>query len=72
VVFAADDGAHGLEPWVTDGTPEGTHLVTDLMAGPRGSSPREFEIFGDELFFNAGRPSEGYELWKLPLTALER
>ncbi len=70
-VFAADDGVHGLEPWVTDGTPEGTHLVTDVLAGPRSSSPRGFEIYNGELFFNAGRPREGYELWKLPLAALE-
>jgi len=28
VVFAADDGVHGTEPWVSDGTPAGTHLVT--------------------------------------------
>jgi len=70
-VFAADDGVHGLEPWVTDGTPEGTRLVADVMAGPPSSSPRELTVQGDELFFNAGRPREGYELWKLPLAALE-
>ena len=27
VVFAADDGLHGLEVWVTDSTPQGTRLV---------------------------------------------
>lgn len=41
------------------------------MAGPRASSPRDFEVFGDDLFFSAGRPREGYELWKLPLAALD-
>ena len=71
VVFAADDGVHGLEPWVTDGTPEGTRLAADVMAGPRSSGPRNFEAFGGELFFNAGRLQEGYELWKLPLEAVE-
>jgi ELWxxDGT repeat protein len=71
VVFAADDGVHGLELWVTDGAPEGTRLAADILAGPLPSSPRNFAVFGDELFFNAGRPPEGYELWKLPLANLE-
>ncbi len=66
-VFAADDGVHGLEVWTTDGTPEGTHLSADVLAGPLASSPRDFEAFGGDLYFNAGRPQEGYELWKLPL-----
>ena len=28
--FVADDGIHGEELWVTDGTTEGTHLVLDI------------------------------------------
>jgi ELWxxDGT repeat protein len=71
VVFAADDGVHGLAPWVTDGTPDGTHLAADVMAGLLPSSPRDFAAYGDDLFFNAGRPWEGFELWKLPLAAVE-
>ncbi len=31
--FAADDGAYGLELWKTDGTPEGTRMVTDANPG---------------------------------------
>lgn len=29
--FIADDGVHGSEMWVTDGTSEGTHMVEDLV-----------------------------------------
>jgi ELWxxDGT repeat protein len=29
-LFTADDGVHGEELWVTDGTPGGTLLVEDL------------------------------------------
>lgn len=36
--FVADDGAHGEELWVTDGTPQGTHLVKDLAAGVRATA----------------------------------
>src|SRR6056297_2040859 len=34
VFFSADDGVHGQELWVTDGTPEGTRMVRDLAPGP--------------------------------------
>ncbi|MCC6000756.1 MAG: hypothetical protein JJU19_07815, partial [Pararhodobacter sp.] len=38
VVFFADDGVHGREPWVTDGTPEGTFMLRDLTPGPEGTT----------------------------------
>jgi ELWxxDGT repeat protein len=42
VFFASDDGVHGLEPWVTDGTPQGTVLVGDLEPGAADSDPAYF------------------------------
>jgi len=36
-VFSAFDPRHGREPWVTDGTPEGTHRIADLVPGPESS-----------------------------------
>ena len=30
LVFLADDGVHGGEPWVSDGTPAGTFLLKDI------------------------------------------
>ena len=33
--FTHDDGIHGEELWVTDGTPEGTRLVKDILV-PNG------------------------------------
>lgn len=34
LVFVVDDGDHGEEPWVTDGTTEGTRLLKDCNPGP--------------------------------------
>jgi ELWxxDGT repeat protein len=39
VFFTADDGTHGDEWWVTDGTANGTHIVKDIAVGPNSSQP---------------------------------
>jgi len=39
VIFRALDPAHGLEPWVSDGSDEGTVLVADINPGPTASIP---------------------------------
>ncbi len=44
IFFAADDGTHGRELWISDGSAAGTHLVRDLAVGPASSieaSPTE-------------------------------
>lgn len=39
-LFVATDPAHGDEPWLTDGTPQGTRLLLDITPGPNGTSRR--------------------------------
>ncbi len=63
VVFAANDGSHGEELWVTDGTPLGTGLLKDIFPGEYPSTPRSFTRFGNRLFFSAESELEGRELW---------
>jgi ELWxxDGT repeat protein len=53
VFFTASDDEHGRELWVTDGTVDGTHLVTDLLPGPQGSLPRQLRSQGDRSWFIA-------------------
>lgn len=49
-MFAADDGVHGRELWVTDGTTDGTKLLTDARPGPQGYDPYGFQVAGDVVF----------------------
>jgi ELWxxDGT repeat protein/VCBS repeat-containing protein len=62
--FTADDGDHGRELWVTDGTSDGTLMVKDIRAGVDSSEPTELTEFNGELFFIADDGVNGQELWK--------
>ncbi|HXU29213.1 MAG TPA: ELWxxDGT repeat protein, partial [Thermoanaerobaculia bacterium] len=53
VYFTADDGAHGVELWKTDGNPAATQLVADLTPGPGGSDVVFGQPSGDGLYFVA-------------------
>jgi ELWxxDGT repeat protein len=72
VLFSADDGLHGREPWITDGTAAGTRLLLDLnpvSAGPGGdanplsSNPGPFVLSGGRAYFAAADLTSGRELW---------
>ncbi len=61
--FRADDDTHGNEIWVSDGTPNGTHLFVDIESGRLSSSPSYLTVLGDQLYFSAGDDAFGTELW---------
>ncbi len=70
VVFWTDDGSHGFEPWITDGTAAGTSLLKDINPGRPGSSePRGTAVLGSTLYFWANDGVHGLELWKTDGTA---
>lgn len=75
VIFAADDGTAGREPWGTDGTAAGTRLLADIHQGvlPQpdffsGSTnahslPGPFVRLGARAYFAADDGTAGRELW---------
>lgn len=71
IFFAASEPDSGQEPWVSDGTPEGTRLLADLDPGG-GSEPAMFTPFAGRVWFTAysvADESIGRELWVTDGTA---
>lgn len=70
VYFSYDDGAHGRELWVSDGTGAGTRMVEDILPGPGSSTPRDFHLEGNVLVFSASDGVHGVEPWRSNGTAV--
>jgi ELWxxDGT repeat protein len=69
-LFSADDGLHGNEMWITDGTSAGTFILTDLNAGAAGSNP--LPIIASSrggVLFQADDGLHGPSLWVTDGTA---
>jgi ELWxxDGT repeat protein len=53
----------GMEPWVTDGTEEGTHMLNEGQLGNLSSSPTLFSSTSLGVFFRATNSNTGNELY---------
>jgi ELWxxDGT repeat protein len=72
-MFRANDEAHGIELWISDGTESGTNMVKDINtvvdeeAGDGqtlNSYPQNLYLWGSVLYFAADDGINGVELWK--------
>ena len=65
-LFFTDDGVHGTEMWVTDGTTNGTKLLKDIAPGPNGSRPSHWgpiAVMGNKAYFAATSGELDFALW---------
>lgn len=67
--FAASDPVHGVELWCTDGTPEGTRLVSDINVGAASSSPQQLTNYNGYVYFLASNGTGPPALWQSDGTA---
>jgi ELWxxDGT repeat protein len=56
---------NGCEPWVTDGSVNGTRMLSDIYVGPYSSSPYYFRSFAGSVWFAATDADHGRELFRL-------
>jgi len=69
MVFAAYDDTNGFEPWLTDGTPEGTGLFVNVRPGPDSSYPSGYSFLEDgRMLFFVDAQIPPYEVWSSDLT----
>ncbi|MGB0425178.1 MAG: hypothetical protein ACPGED_12680, partial [Flavobacteriales bacterium] len=61
--FTAWTSARGTELYKTDGTVEGSSLVKDIYWGETASSPKDFVVLNDEVYFSA-RSENLRQVWK--------
>jgi ELWxxDGT repeat protein len=72
VIYQGKSNDTGVEPWISDGTTQGTHLLLDIIPGNADSSPVGFVNFNGLLYFTISRPvSNGTvsEFWRTDGTA---
>ena len=74
IYVTTDSSNTGFELWHTDGTAEGTVMLSDLCQGACGSEPANFFRSDTTLFFSAYDDTHGRELWSIGnnVTFIER
>lgn len=68
--FSADDGIHGTELWMSDGTTNTTVLALDLVSGSGSSFPQNMIFMNGSLYFTATDGVSGKELWKMDISTM--
>lgn len=64
------NGTFGIEPWVSDGTQEGTGILKNINSAPNQSSSGDnssrfhFRQLDDYVYFSAKDGQTGHELWR--------
>ncbi|WP_341224376.1 3-coathanger stack domain-containing protein [uncultured Arcticibacterium sp.] len=71
IIFIGNEYDYGNEPWISNGSPDGTHRIIDLIPGRANSislflknnTLRAFHISGNKAYFVAQTENSGKELF---------
>ena len=63
IFFGNHSSEVGTEPWISNGTPAGTKLLSDLEPGGKGSIPRRFGVAMGRVFFASTTQGLGEDPW---------
>ncbi|UQB68417.1 T9SS type A sorting domain-containing protein [Epilithonimonas zeae] len=65
-VFGGTDSAFGAEPWVSDGTVDGTKLIKDVVSGVWGSIGINSKVvrYRNKVAFDVINNSGDYQIWE--------
>ena len=69
LVFGSNDGVHGHELWVSDGTEAGTTLLADINPGAGDALPRYTTAMNGFAYFAANTSGSATQLWRTDGTA---
>src|SRR5688572_3281 len=64
VFFTATHPIYGTELFVSNGNSGNFELVKDINPGYGTSTPSEFTVLNNQLFFTAYSPDYGLSVWK--------
>lgn len=68
IYFSAQNAQVGPALWESDGTEDGTQMVLDLSPGTgEDSGPRNLQMMGGQLYFDASDVMHGHELRRMSL-----
>ena len=68
-VFISDAYPSPVQLWVTDGSPAGTHVVTELSRGGTVETPSIIGRAGPYAYLRSADMDRGFELWRTDGTA---
>ena len=67
--ISANNGTSGVELFVTDGTADGTMIIKDIVPGSGASTPEQYLMIDEILYFSASNENYVRALWKSDGTA---
>ncbi|MFM6984980.1 MAG: T9SS type A sorting domain-containing protein [Chitinophagaceae bacterium] len=63
-IFSVYTNEYGIEPWVSNGTANGTKLLKDIVDGPNGSMMTDYYYSNDSMIFFVAYENGKYKLWR--------